>query len=138
MTVGAVLEQLAGLFSAQITLKLGRDFLLCSRCKGCNDELRLWRPRHQVFEHGLVCQRCQAAGRPLVIDPQIVVLREVSAQTDQAVLGLTLAQLGVPPLHVLEVLSPQGSQWIELTGDLPHLLPNWPENMFRERTAHVS
>jgi molybdopterin/thiamine biosynthesis adenylyltransferase len=133
LTAGAVVERLATLLGGEVTIELGRDFLLTSRCKGCGEELRLWRPRHQVFEQELVCAGCQVADRPLLVDPQVVRVRTVSAQTAPEVLDLTLAELGVPPLHVLEVQSASGPGWVELSGDMPAVLPNWPSHASHQR-----
>lgn len=125
---GEVVERITRLLGTGITIALGRDFLLTSRCKGCGEELPLWRPRHRIFEQDLVCDACTLVGRPPVVDPRIQTLRTLSTQADARVLDLSFDELGIPPLHVLQVQSSRGTHWIELTGDLPHVLPGWLEN----------
>ena len=129
LVAGEVVERLTRLLGTGTTIALGRDFLLTSRCKGCGEELPLWRPRQRVFEQDLVCDACTLVRRPPVVDPQIQTLRALSTQTDTRVLDLSFDELGTPPLHVLQVQSSQGTHWIELTGDLPHVLPGWPGNL---------
>lgn len=125
MTAGELLDRL-GSWGHPVTVRLEREFLVECRCTGCGTPLRLWKPRHRTHTHDLVCQTCLREARPLTGDPAITSVSELSPATDRAVLDLSLDALGIPALHLLEVGGKRGEGWVELTGDLPRVLPEWP------------
>jgi hypothetical protein len=86
------------------------------------------RPRHRTRTTDLVCAECHAHARPLAHPADIERLDVIGPGTVGACLDLSLARLGVPPLHVLEVAGGVAPRWIELTGDLPAVLPDWPND----------
>jgi len=124
---GKVLDLLSSEFAAPVTLELGRrDFLVSARCKGCGERLDLLRPRFRVTEADLVCPSCRTTGRSPANDSELSVIQGLSLDSPCALLERPLDALGVPPLHVLEISTPRGSRWIELTGDLLRILPAGP------------
>jgi molybdopterin/thiamine biosynthesis adenylyltransferase len=125
LTAGELLEVL-GTRGREVTIRLGREFLVGCRCKGCGRPLPLRKPRHRTHASDLVCEACRRADRPLVTDPQIESIDALSRGTDEAVLALSLEALGIPALHLLEVERDGRTGWIELTGDLARVLPGWP------------
>jgi len=120
------LEILAHRFGEEVEIDLGREFITASRCKACGTPIQQYRPRHAIFERDFVCSTCQRTKHPVTKDPQPTGIRTLSEGTEPRLLDLTLEELGVPALHILEVRTPKGSRRIELSGDLEHTLPNWP------------
>ena len=127
LPAGAVLEILGRRFGADAVLDLGRDFLVEGHCLGCGAPLPIGRPRHRTWERHLVCGACTASARPRLMDPALSVIRTISSGSPAPILERGLEELGVPPLHVLEVRSERDAHWIELTGDAERVLPGWPE-----------
>ena len=125
---GDVIERLSSWLGQPASVSLGRDFLLRCRCQGCGAPLPLMKPRHRTRTTDLVCVECHAHARPLARPADIERLDVIGPGTARAWLDLSLATLGVPPLHVLEVEGGPAPCWIELTGDLPAVLPDWPDD----------
>ncbi len=123
---GDVVERLSSWLGHAASVSLGRDFLLRCRCQGCGATLPLMKPRHRTRTADLICDECQTHARPLAHPAAIERLDTVGTRTAGPWLDLSLATLGVPPLHVLEVEGGPAPHWIELTGDLPAVLPDWP------------
>ncbi len=134
LTAGELLEAL-GVRDRGVTVRLGREFLLGCRCKGCGRPLPLCKPRHRTHATELVCEACRSTGRPLTNDPQIASIDALSRGTDAAVLALSLETLGIPALHLLEVERDGRTGWIELTGDLARVLPGWPGEVSQEASS---
>jgi molybdopterin-synthase adenylyltransferase len=126
MTARALVEHFAASYGADVTIHLGRDFLLTAACKGCGSHLPLWRPRYATNERDLVCDTCWAAGRETVGNPMLETTSAISLKSPSGVLDLSLEALGIPPLHILAVTSNEATGWIELTGDADRVLPGWP------------
>jgi adenylyltransferase/sulfurtransferase len=133
IAAGAAVEIVSRRLGGAATLDLGRDFVVTCRCKGCGEELSLGRPLHRVFEGDLVCSACSAADRAPEGDPQIRRISQISENSEASILDLSLKELGLPPLHVLEARLSAGSRWVELTGDLASVLPRWPEGVSETR-----
>jgi molybdopterin/thiamine biosynthesis adenylyltransferase len=125
MPVGELLERLAS-WGSPVTVRLGREFLLTCRCKGCGSRRRVWKPRHRATTGDLVCAACRMNGVPLDGDAEIEGITELSPETDAGLLALPLDALGIPALHLLEVAGARRRGWVELTADLPQALPGWP------------
>jgi adenylyltransferase/sulfurtransferase len=126
LTAGAALELLGRRLGKDVVLDLGRDFLVDARCLGCGALLALGRPRHRTRERDLICERCSQDPRPLVTDPEISAIHQVSSRSGAALLDLPLGALGVPPLHVLQARTTNGSRWVELTADAARVLSEVP------------
>jgi adenylyltransferase/sulfurtransferase len=125
MTAGDLVERVAVEHGGR-SIDLGVDYLLAGRCKACGSELPLMRARPATTERDLVCDRCWSSDAPLMHDPRLEVVREISPASPPAVLDRTLQALGVPALHLLAVRAGEQTHWVELTGDLDRVLPRWP------------
>jgi len=133
---GDLIEYAAKMAGGPVSIELGRDFVLTSNCKACGSGLRHMRPRHRMFERDLICERCRVEARQVKSEAAVAVLSAMDAGADRSLLDLTLEDLGIPPLHVLEVRSARGSSWIELTGDAG-LLGSWPHKGCYPRQVEI-
>jgi adenylyltransferase/sulfurtransferase len=133
-TAGATLDLLARRWGADITIELGRDFLIAARCLACGTERPLMRARHRTWERDLLCERCVDRPGPRTTDPEMTAIQTLSLETAPAILDRSLEALGIPPLHLLEIRTADGPHWIELSADTERLLPGWP-TVVREEIA---
>jgi molybdopterin/thiamine biosynthesis adenylyltransferase len=92
------------------------NFELCveMRCPNCRNATRMLRPERKIYREELTCDEC---GR----DRYLVTTHTLGGSpTDyhEDFLDTTLADLGVPPLEILEARGRNGvSVYLELTGD---------------------
>lgn len=102
LTVNGLLDMVGGEF-----LALDHPVLTRYYCTECQELEPVYRPHYLVADR-VVCPRC---GGRRVFD----VTARLSA--GEATTGLRLAQVGIPPLHVLSVRSARGWEQYELSGD---------------------
>ena len=92
------------------------NFELCVeiRCPNCRQATRALRPERKVYREELRCDRC-GQERYLVTTHT---LGGVQTEYDEDFLDMKLADLGIPPLEILEARRQNGvSVYLELTGD---------------------
>ena len=92
------------------------NFELCveTRCPNCQDSIRMLRPERKIFREELVCAGC-GHDRYLVTTHT---LGGSPSDYTEDFLDTTLAELGVPPLEILEARGQNGvSVYLELSGD---------------------
>lgn len=99
-------------------------------CNQCAYQEWILRRREQIWaEEYQACPRCgsEAGGAHPATDTglRLVITGQLSAASPPAVQMRTLGQLGVPALHILEVRAGGATHYVELTGDLPHVLGRW-------------
>lgn len=126
---------------ADLSLELGRVYVIEAICDQCGRQIKINRPLHQVKDTDVVCPSCQVicpacgtvnVGRADCINCGQADISELrlrtfyslsrgNSQTDQF-LDQTLAALGIPPLHILSLRDASGQTInVELTGDLATL-----------------
>lgn len=104
-----------------------RSFVTKAYCKSCaTEEIDVYRPQ-PLTDRDLVCDACRAAGKHPEF-PSNAVRKNLFDLTDEPrLLEMTLKELGVPLLHIVEFapVDEEGeSLYLELTGDLEKVLPN--------------
>lgn len=107
----------------------GRDYLRSVPCVYCGKEIPLGIPAHRFRDPMAICPDCRGrTGIPGEPVPDSV--RVFGANTPD-LLDRTLGQLGLPPLHVLQMRNGATGEifFVEMTADLPDVLP---ENFGRE------
>lgn len=83
-------------------------------CGACHDSARVLRPARRLFREDLACERCGKERRLVTTHT----LGAGSAEYAEDFLELPLAELGVPPLDILEARGPDMAvRHLELTGD---------------------
>lgn len=113
---------------AALDLRSERSFVLRVRCRACSRWVDLFKPRFRVYTSDAYCPTCHQ-GSVQDAAPEVPAEIEERAlfrlgETPQAVLDLTLEQIGVPLLSVLPTLGASGEyRYYELVGDRSRLLP---------------
>lgn len=122
-----------------LTLEIGRTFVIEAVCDQCQIHLRIERPLYLVKDMDAVCPNCAVicpscdtanvgradcsnCGQANISELQLTTFHTLANQDalTHAFLDKPLAELGVPPLHVLTLTDPAGFKiMVELTGDLP-------------------
>lgn len=122
------------------TLNLGRRFILEIRCRYCGKILPLMRPAHRIFDDELICSDCSKYTSENTHHSERIEAFSSKAQDKTYVksvssfsrkdapsklLGMTLWELGIPPLHILSASNGQGQyKAFELTADSAKILGN--------------
>lgn len=126
---------------SDLSLELGRTFVIDAVCSQCGRQIGLHLPLHRVRDVDAVCPSCEVTcptcgatsvgqpdcpncGQQDISELRLETLHTLSPSDATAVpfLDHTLAELGIPPLHVLTVRSETGqSVNVELSGDLAAL-----------------
>lgn len=106
----------------------GRSFVLNHKCEECGSQTRVFQPLHRVSLQSAVCPVCQPRLAPeadldnLNGDEPFLRSSELALTDidgDEEFLDLTLAELGIPPLHIIYARDPVtgAMRYYELTGD---------------------
>lgn len=106
-----------------------RSFITTACCKSCGIGLDVYRPQ-PLTDRDLLCKECRAAGKYPQM-PSGAVRKNTFDLTDEPrLLDLSLLELGVPLLHIVEFtpLDEGDSLYLELTGDLHEVMPNLTRN----------
>ena len=124
-----------------LTLELGRTFVVKATCSQCGWNVELCRPLYQVKDTDIVCPTCEVecptcgfinVGKPDCANCGQVDISELrlekfdmlspSDPKMEPFLDIELAQLGIPPLH-LALISDENNHYltIEISGDLESL-----------------
>lgn len=125
---------------SNLRLELGRTFVVEAICSQCNQHIDLRRPLYRVRDIDAVCPTCKVTcpscgaisegqpdcpncGQADISELRLLTFHTLSAAEPEMdpFLDYTLANLGIPPLHIVRVLSESVQHFnVELTGDL------WP------------
>jgi molybdopterin/thiamine biosynthesis adenylyltransferase len=98
---------------AEAVIELDQELITSLSCPVCNTVEQVLRPLSMVsFEAG----HCPTCGNLRVTELTHVITGA------ESFLHRTLANVGVPPLHILRAHNGQGYRFYELTGDLPEAL----------------
>lgn len=89
-------------------LRLGKEIVLSLQCPKCGDLQALGEPLHLLTLDKLVCPQCGNERTPKTTN---------RIEGTESYAGLSLEQLGVPKLEILEVRGAGTIKWYEITGD---------------------
>jgi len=118
-TAAQLLEKAREILGPTAVLDLNFELALEMRCPGCGEATRVLRPERKLFREDLKCERCERE-RYLITTHM---LGAAGADYKDDFLGLPLAELGVPPMDILEARGPAGEvRYLELTGDAAEAL----------------
>ena len=114
-----------------VTIRLEHPFISEAVCTNCGHREPVLRPLPRIWaDEYQVCPNCgsRPSGKVERIEDlavRFVPHREVSAARPDAFAALSLGQLGIPPLHVIQVRAGGASHYVELTGDVTAVLGRW-------------
>jgi molybdopterin-synthase adenylyltransferase len=138
--LGELFDAIETALGTDTILDLGRRFILEIKCRYCSRAIELMRPAHRIFNDELICANCHEAGlkeshktatgsiEPFVDSPgdsdYVKSFARLSRkEAPSELLGLTLWDLGIPPLQIMSASNPDGKQLaFELTADSPSVL----------------
>jgi molybdopterin/thiamine biosynthesis adenylyltransferase/DNA-binding transcriptional regulator YhcF (GntR family) len=98
---------------ADALLELDQELILTLNCTTCQSRERVMQPISNVTFKSAHCPTCGALR-------EIDMTHTVTGKED--FLQMTLAEVGVPPLHILRAYNPREYRFYELTGDLKETL----------------
>jgi adenylyltransferase/sulfurtransferase len=120
---------------SDISIRLDHPFVTAAVCAHCGHAEPVLRSLPRVWaDEYQTCPRCGSAGVPTasgLIEQraaqavQLTMHRDLSPDSPAALQALSLHQLGVPLLHVIQARTPTATHYIELTGDLSAVLGTW-------------
>jgi adenylyltransferase/sulfurtransferase len=137
-------------------IELGREFVIQSVCDQCGNIRKINRPLYRTQDIDVVCPECKIicpscgaenyatpdctnCGQSDISEPRLEKFHTLFMNDQtymQAYLDYTLYELGIPPLHVLKLISHAGEPiWVELTGDFR---PNSPKNIKADNKLGVT
>ena len=107
-----------------------RSFITKAFCKSCGSRIHVYRPQ-PLQDSDLLCTQCHEAGKKPHMPSNAERKNLFDAADEQRLQEMTLLELGIPLLHILEFapVDEEGdSLYLELTGDLDEVMPNMPRN----------
>ena len=121
-----------------LTIDLERIFVMSADCPYCGKSISINKPLYRIKDNEVVCPDCEVicptcgtknkgvpdcvnCGQEDIYEPRLNKFTKISEQDDwyQANITTTLADVGVPPLQVLSILTEAERFLVELTGDKP-------------------
>lgn len=128
-TLGSLMEQAGALAGGDPVVVIpDHDLVRAFVCPGCGKGERVDRPLIQVVPSGIACPSCGANRIPQIVAR---LGKESRAST------VSLSQLGIPPLAVLQCEVGGQRRFVELAGDEPEVLSAWDIQCRRPRRAGV-
>jgi adenylyltransferase/sulfurtransferase len=118
LAVGDLLQQARRLAGPAAELELGRDMLEKLICPECGQEEAVFDSLGRVPASRAICPNCQRSGK--IVRRRVVTFDRIRG--DEPFMDRTLAQIGVPPLDILTVRTPNKSIGLELAGDAQQVL----------------
>ena len=121
----------ATLGSDDVTIRLDHAFVAAAACATCRYTTPVLRPLHRIWaDEYPACPRCGSvapgpAAHEADLAVRMITHREVGPAGPAAFQTLTLGQLGIPPLHVIQARAGGVTHNVELTGDLAAVLGAW-------------
>lgn len=105
---------------SRAVLELGRPFLRGITCNHCGQRTVFNKPAFRLFQDEVRCGSCSKE----VDRNNFAFIQELSLDSEDELLDLTLGELGIPRLHILSVRGGDGGyQYYELSGDAPKVMP---------------
>jgi Dinucleotide-utilizing enzymes involved in molybdopterin and thiamine biosynthesis family 2 len=102
------------------TLTFDRQFLRSIICNHCGKKTIFNKPAFRLFIDEVKCSECSE----IVDRNNFEYIEELSLESTNDLLNLTLEDIGVPKLHIISVRSGEGDyKYYELTGDLNRVIP---------------
>lgn len=102
-------------------LELGRPFLRGITCGHCGHRTAFNKPAFRLYQDEVRCENCSKE----VNRNNFEFVLELTADSEDELLDLTLEELGVPRLHILSVRDGDGGyQYYELSGDVAKVMPS--------------
>ena len=104
-----------------------RGFVTTGSCTHCGAPMDIYRPQ-PLQDEDILCDRCRGAGRTPERPSGASIKNYFTADGNRHLLDMTLLELGIPLFHILEFFPCNGGEslFLELTGDLPEVMPNLP------------
>lgn len=106
-----------------------RSFVTTACCEHCGREIPVYRPQ-PLEDEDLLCDACRVRGNPPLMPSNGVLKSWFSPEDEERLQSMTLLELGIPLLHILEFAPADGegeSLYLELTGDLNEVMPHLPK-----------
>lgn len=104
-------------------------FVTTGRCRRCGKAIDIYKSQKHLTDADLFCSDCHS-GTPKMLSEAIekVVFYE---KDDERILELSLHQIGIPYLHIIELYRDEDGATLalELTADLPRVLPNYVQKV---------
>ena len=78
-------------------------------------------------DEDLLCTECRSAGNTPILPSNATIKNWFANNDETRLLEMTLLELGVPLMHILEFAPEDGqgdSLYLELTGDIGEVMPN--------------
>lgn len=105
----------------QAVLELGRPFLRSITCGHCERRTVFNKPAFRLYQDEIRCESCSEE----VDRNNFEFVLELSADSEDELLNLTLEELGIPRLHILSVRDKDGGyKYYELSGDVARVMPS--------------
>ena len=116
-----------GRVTVDLSDEQGREYIKSAYCGYCWEEVPINVPRYRFKNEMAICESCK--NKEHVDEPSAPVALSVYSfneeDTDARILDSTLGELGLPPLHVVRILDEdENSYYVEMTADLPYVMPN--------------
>jgi molybdopterin/thiamine biosynthesis adenylyltransferase len=117
---------------AEVTIRLDHPFITEAVCAACGHSEPVLRPLPRIWaDEYQICPHCGSATRGIAervedLAIRLRPVREVSASSPAPIQALSLGQLGIPPLHILQARIAGVTYYVELTGDSAAVLGRWP------------
>jgi adenylyltransferase/sulfurtransferase len=109
LTADQLRELLREKLRAEVEVELDREVLLAMKCPACGEHTWKGKPLFRVSYPESLCPRCGA-------ERDLQLTHRLDGQPSLG--GIRLADLGIPPLHILTARERGGRTWsFELTGD---------------------
>jgi adenylyltransferase/sulfurtransferase len=125
VTLGELLAEAKRLAGPEAELEFGRDVLEKLVCPTCGGQEEMFQSLGRVRAEAAWCPACKSNGQ----DVRREVVTFYKIRGDEAFLGRTPAQIGVPPFDVLIARAPTRAVGMELTWDAANVLGTlWEES----------
>lgn len=99
---------------------LDRQFLRSITCDHCGKTTFFYQPAFKLYADEVNCSQCSQP----VDRNNFIYIQEISLDSEDKLLDMTLEELGIPKLHILSVRDiEENYQYYELSGDLSHVIP---------------
>lgn len=116
LSIAQLFELVTAECGDQVVLRLRRELVRTLFCPRCQISETINRPFEAVIPDRIACPACLENRIPQVV---------AAIHRDSALDALPLRQLGIPPLQIVEIETPERSHFFELTKDEADLFQCW-------------
>lgn len=98
-------------------------FVTTGQCRNCGKPIHIFKSQKVIEDKDLYCTDCPPVENTLSHAEEKITFR---AGDDSEILALTLAEIGIPKMHIIEMYSEEDLSKVialELTGDMPEIMP---------------